>query len=130
MPVEPESDLVVPPLPVRASIYIAPDGTVRSNTVGATFPDSAKGVTTPQTVAIGDRQVRVVGTTIQGYDLIFGQTMDQVSATQATLLRAEAILGPILLLVVFIGAIVIGRRVAAPIELAPSPYTRYASARL
>jgi two-component system, OmpR family, sensor histidine kinase CiaH len=97
---------------------IAPDGQVQSNTVGATLPDSAKGVTSPRTVAIGDRQVRVVGTTIQGYELIFGQTMDQVSATQATLLRAEAILGPILLLVVFIGAVIIGRRVAAPIELA------------
>jgi two-component system, OmpR family, sensor histidine kinase CiaH len=97
---------------------VAPNGNVRSNTIGATLPDAAKGVTSPRTVAIGDRQVRVLGTTIQGYELIFGQTMDQVSATQATLLRAEAILGPILLLVVFIGAIIIGRRVAAPIELA------------
>jgi two-component system, OmpR family, sensor histidine kinase CiaH len=123
-PVPGDQDVHSPPGEPRFGLQpvlfwlVAPDGTIRSNTVGATLPDSAKGVTNPRTVAIGDRQVRVVGTTIQGYELIFGQTMDQVSATQATLLRAEAILGPVLLLVVFIGAVIIGRRVAAPIEIA------------
>jgi two-component system, OmpR family, sensor histidine kinase CiaH len=97
---------------------VAPDGDVRSNVVGATLPASAKSVTSPQTFAIGDRQVRLVGTTIDGYQVVFGQFMDQVSAAQSTLVRAEAILGPVLLLVVFLGAVVIGRRVAAPIELA------------
>ncbi len=94
------------------------DGTVHSNTAGATLPDSAKSVTSPRTITVGGTQVRAVGTTIQGYQVIFGQTLDQVSEAQSTLLRAEAILGPILLIVVFVGAVVIGRRVAAPIELA------------
>jgi len=48
-----DSDLVVPPLPVRASIYIAPDGTVH---FGALFAElvpvaAALGSTVPPTIS-------------------------------------------------------------------------------
>jgi signal transduction histidine kinase len=44
--------------------------------------------------------------------------MDAVTEARTTVIRAELIIGPVLLLVVFLGAIAIGRRVAAPIERA------------
>jgi signal transduction histidine kinase len=97
---------------------IGPDGAVFTNTNGATLPASAQSVTSPQTVTVGTTDVRVVGTSVGSSRVIVGQTMSPVSDAQNTILRTEAILGPILLLVVFVGAIVIGRRVAAPIEVA------------
>jgi signal transduction histidine kinase len=97
---------------------VGPDGAVFTNTTGATLPASAQSVTSPQTVSVGTTDVRVVGTSVGSSRVILGQTMGPVSDAQNTILRTEAILGPILLLVVFIGVVVIGRRVAAPIELA------------
>jgi signal transduction histidine kinase len=44
--------------------------------------------------------------------------MAPVEATQANIVLAELIIGPILLVVVFLGAVAIGRRVATPIEVA------------
>jgi len=41
-----------------------------------------------------------------------------VSQAQANLIVSELVIGPLLLLAVFLGAVAIGRRVAAPIELA------------
>jgi signal transduction histidine kinase len=96
---------------------VAPDGSVYTNT-GAALPAAAGNITTPRTVALGSTDVRLTGTSVGSTRVIVGQTMSPVSDAQNTILRTEAILGPVLLLVVFVGAIVIGRRVAAPIELA------------
>jgi len=96
---------------------IGPDGSVFTNT-GATLPASAASVTSPRTVSLGSTDVRVTGKTVGTSRVIVGQSMGPVSDAQNTILRTEVILGPILLLVVFIGAVVIGRRVAAPIEIA------------
>lgn len=96
---------------------IGPDGSVFTNT-GATLPAAAATVTSPRTVSLGSTDVRVTGKTVGASRVIVGQSMGPVSDAQSTILRTEVILGPILLLVVFIGAIAIGRRVAAPIELA------------
>ena len=46
------------------------------------------------------------------------QSLDSVDQAQTTLIVAELLIGPLLLIAVFIGAVAIGRRVATPIELA------------
>ena len=47
-----------------------------------------------------------------------GQSLGNVVATQHNIVTAEMLIGPLLLISVFLGALTIGRRVAAPIERA------------
>jgi signal transduction histidine kinase len=49
---------------------------------------------------------------------VVGQSMNSVYQARGNLIQAELLIGPVLLLVVFMGALTIGRRVAAPIEQA------------
>jgi signal transduction histidine kinase len=50
--------------------------------------------------------------------VVVGESLASVSNAQANLILAESIVGPLLLIAVFLGALTVGRRVAAPIELA------------
>lgn len=100
---------------------VGPDGAVFTPVSGATLPATARTISTPQTVTVGDTEVRIAGKAVGAAGrsrVLVGQSMDPVRRAQATLLRAEAILGPIVLLVVFLGAVATARRVAAPIERA------------
>ena len=115
--------------------------TIPSGT-GDGLPASVEGVgSNPQTVSIDGADFQVVGAatpplafsatiaynSVSGLPvtepfvlgrLIVGQSLSGVSAAEGNLILAEAIVGPILLLAIFLGALTIGRRVAAPIELA------------
>ena len=50
--------------------------------------------------------------------VVVGQDLGSVSDAQSTIIVAEILIGPVLFLIVFLGAVLIGRRVAAPIEAA------------
>jgi signal transduction histidine kinase len=99
-----------------------------SLTSSEALPDAARGVSSPTTVNFADGSdlradgvttaVDVNGVTVSGARVIVGQSLDNVSTTQKNILTAELLVGPILLLAVFFGALAIGRRVAAPIERA------------
>jgi two-component system, OmpR family, sensor histidine kinase CiaH len=104
--------------PVLLIWQVLPDGVVSSPDTTAALPDSVRTVSAPRTVSIGGTDVRVAGTTLADEHLVVGQTMDSVAQARANVLRAELIVGPILLVAVFLGALAIGRRVAQPIELA------------
>ena len=104
--------------PVLLIWQVFPDGVVSSPDTTASLPSSARNVAGPRTVSIGGTDVRVAGTTLPDAHLVVGQTMDTVAQSRANVLRAELIVGPILLVAVFLGALAIGRRVASPIELA------------
>ncbi len=109
--------------PQTLSWTIKADGTVVTGSTSIPdLPVEYRAVTSPRTVTIDGTEMRVAGApagAASGGDyVVVGQTLDAVSEAQATILRAELIIGPILLLVVFLGAIAIGRRVAAPIERA------------
>ena len=95
-----------------------PDGAIVSPvTTNAALPVSPRSIGGPTTLSIGGTDVRVAGGTVpQGY-LVVGQSMDSVAAARANVIRAELLVGPALLLAVFLGAMAIGRRVASPIEL-------------
>jgi signal transduction histidine kinase len=94
------------------------NGTVSSTDSEANLPAAYQRVGSPQTVTIGDTDVRLAGTQIGRDYVVVGQTMDSVATARSTLVIAEVIVGPILLAAVFLGAFTIGRRVGAPIELA------------
>jgi signal transduction histidine kinase len=97
---------------------VRPDGTVASNTTDASLPEEDREVTGPITATIGGYELRIQGTqTPYGY-VIVGQSTATVGQALSTLVLAEVIIAPILLIVVFLGAVAIGRRVAAPIEQA------------
>ena len=101
---------------------IKADGTVIADSGTPTLPTEYRNVTGPQTVTIDGTELRIAGAPAggpgRGDYVVVAQTLDAVGEAQTTVLRAELIIGPILLLVVFLGAIAIGRRVAAPIERA------------
>jgi signal transduction histidine kinase len=93
------------------------------------LPPSVQAATSPTTATLpsGD-QIRVLGASnirlaqsdgsvVTGH-VVVGQALDYVAATQRNILTAELLIGPVLLLAVFFGALVVGRRVAAPIERA------------
>ena len=97
---------------------ILPDGTVISNTAGAELPADAVDITTAETINVNGEDVRVTGGSAGDRYVIVGQRTAEVAAMQVTLLVAELIIGLLLLVFVFVGAVAIGRRVAAPIERA------------
>ncbi|MFI5261193.1 MAG: sensor histidine kinase [Candidatus Limnocylindrales bacterium] len=94
------------------------DGSIQANDAAAILPASAKHATAPQTVDVGGVAVRVAGASAGDDYVIVGQTLDSVASATSTILLAEVLIGPLLLVVVFLGAFAIGRRVGAPIERA------------
>ncbi len=96
---------------------IASDGSVVANPTDAPdLPAEYRQVGGPETIAVDGVDIRVQGqSTSSGY-VVVGQTMSSVQQAQQTILLAELVIAPILLIVVFVGAIAIGRRVAAPVE--------------
>ena len=97
---------------------IRSDGTIQATNAEAVLPTTAYHVSQPQTIAVGDVAIRVAGGTAGDDYVVVGQTLDSVSQATSTILLAEVLIAPLLLVVVFLGAVAIGRRVAAPIERA------------
>jgi signal transduction histidine kinase len=104
--------------PILLIWQVLPDGVVSSPNTTAALPQDALSTTSPRTISVGGTDVRVAGAVVNGSRVVVGQTMDSVAQARATVLRAELIVGPILLAAVFLGALAIGRRVASPIEMA------------
>jgi signal transduction histidine kinase len=108
--------------PTLLTWTIKADGTIVADSGNPTLPAEYQAVVGPETVTIAGTDLRIAGAAAggqgQGDHVVVAQTLDAVTEAQNTILRAELIIGPILLLVVFLGAIAIGRRVAEPIERA------------
>jgi two-component system, OmpR family, sensor histidine kinase CiaH len=102
--------------PVLAWLVRA-DGTVLT-TVNASLPTGETDVTGPTTTTINGTQIRIAGTDIAGGHLVVGQDITDIGRTQSNLVLAELLIGPVLLVFVFGGAVFVGRRVATPIEVA------------
>lgn len=98
--------------------HVLPDGSVASNDAAAELPGSSRYTVDPETISVGDTDVRIAGTDVNGSHWLVGQTMDSVARARSNLLRAELIVAPILLGAVFLGALAIARRAALPFELA------------
>jgi signal transduction histidine kinase len=75
-------------------------------------------VTDPTTTSLDGVDVRLTGTTVGEYHLVIGYNVDSISQTRSSLVTTETVAGFVLLLFVFFGSLIVGRRVGAPIELA------------
>jgi signal transduction histidine kinase len=97
---------------------VLPGGTVVANDTTAVLPPGDQNIAGPTTISVGGTDVRAAGAQVGDRYVVVGQSMDSVAQARETLILAELFVGPVLLTVVFFGALTIGRRVAAPIELA------------
>jgi signal transduction histidine kinase len=86
------------------------------------LPAADAGVTAPITTQVKGVDLRLVGksvvTNVGPARLVVGYNFESVSQTRSSLIVTEAVAGVVLLLLVFFGTLVVGRRVGAPIELA------------
>jgi len=95
------------------------DGTVIKNeSDNPDLPADLQAVSGPRTATIDGVDVRIAGAPFGDDYVVVAQTLDTVAQAQSTLVVAVLLIAPLLLLVVFLGAVAIGRRVATPIELA------------
>jgi signal transduction histidine kinase len=111
----PGGDQFGPPLIVWT---VLKDGSVTSGDTSASLPLQDRHVQGPETITVAGSLVRVEGRTLGDDYVIAGMSMSGVQDATRQFVLAEAIVAPILLLAVFFGALTIGRRVGAPIELA------------
>ena len=97
---------------------VLPDGTVFQDDETPELPVELVAVTEPVTAHLGGVDLRLAGRAIGEAHFVVGQSLESVNDTQRTIVIGELLIAPVLLLVVFFGAIAIGRRVAGPIEAA------------
>jgi signal transduction histidine kinase len=100
---------------------IAADGTatyIGPSNYSVDLPVSYASIGAPQTVVINGTALRMAGRQVGSFYYVTAQTLAGVTDAQTTLVLTEVVIAPFLLLVVFLGAVVIGRRVATPVEQA------------
>lgn len=100
-----------------------PDGNYDQSSATASandllLPVSPTSIHGPQDITIDERSFRVQGGPVGDDWAVVGQSLDGVDQARSNIIEAEVLIGPVLLLVVFLGALAIGRRVAQPIEAA------------
>ena len=83
-----------------------------------TLPTDDWHVLGPTTVSIDGAGYRLAGASVGADWFVVGQSTDGISQTLSTLVVAEMGIGFSLLIFVFLGSVVVGRRVALPIERA------------
>ncbi|MDQ6709049.1 MAG: HAMP domain-containing histidine kinase, partial [Candidatus Dormibacteraeota bacterium] len=106
--------------PVQWWMY-HPDGNYDSRSPDAQsidLPVSYKTITTPQTLRVSGTDLRVRGGLVGDDWTVVGLSMDIVYQARSNLIFTEVLIAPVLLAIIFLGALAIGRRVASPIELA------------
>jgi signal transduction histidine kinase len=97
---------------------IAPDGNVLTDAETPDLPEAYETVVGPLTATVDGTELRLQGAQTGLFYVVVGQSLESVADARSTIVLAELIIAPVLLLVVFLGAVAIGRRVAAPIEAA------------
>ncbi len=93
-------------------------GAVHGPPNAPTLPDDLYDVADPTTAVIAGTELRLAGTAVGDDRVVVAQSMEQVTDAQRTIVLGELVIAPVLLGTVFLGAVAIGRRVAAPIEAA------------
>lgn len=94
-------------------------GRVVETSLGAPgLPPSLTHAGAPQDAAVGGTDFLVAGAPVAGGRLVVGESLASVSRATGTIVIAELVIGPALLLAVFAGALLVGRRATAPIQRA------------
>lgn len=102
----------------RATWRVDAEGVVTAERADLTLPDEHVEVIGPITITIEDTVLRIAGADTDDGRVIVGESMDPVDDAVQTVVLGLAVIAPILLLTVFLGAFAVGRRVAMPIERA------------
>jgi signal transduction histidine kinase len=106
-------------LPVLAWIVLTDGRVVPDRNNPVSLPASYWKVTSPVTATIDGLDIRLAGfTAADGDRLVLGQSLQPLYDSRGTIVSAEVLIAPLLLAIVFLGAVAIGRRVATPIEVA------------
>src|SRR5207237_3267388 len=98
-----------------------PDGNFSDSSAEAQsvkLPVPPTSITSAQTITVSGVDFRVEGGHVGDDWAVVAQSLTSVEQARSNLIQAELLIGPVLLLVVFLGALAIGRRVASPIEQA------------
>src|SRR2546421_2702913 len=98
-----------------------PDGNFSDSSTEAQsvkLPVPPTSITSAQTITVSGVDFRVEGGHVGDDWAVVPQSLTSVEQARSNLIQAELLIGPVLLLVVFLGALAIGRRVASPIEQA------------
>jgi signal transduction histidine kinase len=112
------------PLPDAQTYFwvLYPDGTYKTNAAYqgqyVPLPNNYATITTPQNGSVDGTDLRLAGQQVGSGYVVVGQPLKPVSDTEASTIGNAAEVAPILLLVVFVGSVLIGRRVATPVERA------------
>jgi len=93
-------------------------GSVRTASTNPALPAAYRDVSSPTTASIEGVELRLAGQQVGDDWIVIGQSIEPVNETRGTIILAELVIAPILLGLVFLGAVAIGRRVAEPIEAA------------
>ena len=93
-------------------------GSVRTASTNPELPATYHDVSSPITATIDGVELRLAGQQVGDDWIVIGQSLEPVNETRGTIILAELVIAPILLGLVFLGAVAIGRRVAEPIEAA------------
>ncbi len=94
------------------------NGTVLASGSTPPLPPGLRTVGAPVSATVDGTQVRIAGAPVGDDYVVVAQAMDLVGDAQRTIVLGELLIAPVLLAVVFLGAVTIGRRVAEPIEAA------------
>ncbi len=92
------------------------DGDVLAASSTPDLPAGLYGVTSPVTATIAGIEFRVAGQQVGDDHVVMAQSVGQVNDARQTIVLGELLIAPFLLGLVFAGAVIIGRRVAAPVE--------------
>ena len=98
---------------------VDPNGLQHTNIEQLTpLPEAYVGVSAPTTARLQGVDLRITGATVGAERLIVAYNYDPVTQAKASLIFTELGAGVVLLVLVFFGTLLVGRRVGAPIEIA------------
>jgi signal transduction histidine kinase len=98
--------------------YINSNGVVEASPGAPPLPAGARLATTPQPITIAGTDFLTAGVSMTSGRLVIAESLSSVTRATSTMIVSEALVAPALLALIFVGALVVGRRVAAPIERA------------
>jgi signal transduction histidine kinase len=102
----------------RVTWLVMADGEVRSTRPDMTLPSDYAGATEPTTVESSGNEIRIVGMASEDGYFVVGESISPVNDARTTVILGLLAIAPFLLAGVFVGFLLVGRRVAMPIERA------------
>ncbi len=97
---------------------VTPSGSSTSNPLAPPLPAAFARVSAPTSATVAGTAVRLSGGPMPDGWLVVGESTAPIASAVGTVELAELIVAPFLLVLVFVGALIVGRRVAAPLERA------------